>query len=140
MISSRIIRMRATFDAKGVTLEVSTTAALCVADRVRVEQVVSNLLANALVYTSPGGSVAVAVASGSVQHLVKVSDTGRGMAAHELARVFDRFYRAEPSDRTGGTGVGLTISRGIARAHGGDLVATSDGPGRGATFVLSVPR
>ncbi len=133
-------RMRAAFDAKSVALQVSTAAAPCSADRIRLEQVVSNLLANALAYTPSAGSVVVNVSSDAARHMVQVSDTGRGMAAHELAHVFDRFYRAEPSDRTGGTGVGLTIARALARAHGGDLVADSDGLGRGATFVLSVPR
>lgn len=133
-------RMRAAFDGKGVSLRVSSFTAPVVADRVRLEQVVSNLLANALAYTPAGGTVDVAVEADSSEVKVAVVDTGRGLAQHELLHVFDRFYRAAPSDRTGGTGVGLTIARAITRAHGGELTATSDGLGKGARFVVSVPR
>ncbi len=74
--------------------------------------------------------------------VVEVADTGEGLAAEDLERVFERFYRV-PSRRRdggdGGSGIGLTIARGIVRAHGGDLVARSDGPGRGARFTVRVP-
>jgi signal transduction histidine kinase len=69
--------------------------------------------------------------------VVEVADTGRGIAADELGRVFDRFHRA---DRSGaGTGIGLTIARSVARAHGGDLTARSPGLGAGSTFVVWLP-
>ena len=70
---------------------------------------------------------------------IAVTDTGRGLLPQDLERIFERFYRADPHDHSGGTGIGLTISRAIARAHGGRLTATSPGPGRGATFELVVP-
>jgi len=73
---------------------------------------------------------------------VTVSDTGEGITAEHLPQVFDRFYRADParSRTTGGSGIGLTIARALARAHHGDLTAHSDGKGHGATFTLTLPR
>jgi histidine kinase len=101
--------------------------------------VISNLLGNALTYTPAGGRVDVTLASTSSGLRVSVTDTGRGLQPADVERIFERFYRTDPNDHTGGTGIGLTISRAIARAHGGDLTATSPGPGRGATFELVLP-
>lgn len=71
---------------------------------------------------------------------VAVSDTGAGLAAEDLERVFERFYRAPGQPRrSSGSGIGLTIARNIARAHGGEVTASSAGPGCGATFVLTLP-
>ena len=71
---------------------------------------------------------------------VAVSDTGAGLAAEDLERVFERFYRAPGQPRrSSGSGIGLTIARNIARAHGGEVTASSAGPGQGATFVLTLP-
>lgn len=133
-------RQRPAFESKGVALEVHVAdAAPADIDPDRVEQVVTNLLANALTYTPAGGEVGVTLGHNAHMATVRVADTGRGLDAEELLRVFDRFYRAEPNDRTGGTGVGLTIARSIARAHGGDVTANSPGRGGGATFELSLP-
>lgn len=107
-------------------------------DRDRVIQILTNVIGNALAYTGPGGSVRVAATATSDQHVVTVSDTGRGLTNEQLELVFERFYRADRS-ATGGTGIGLTIARTLARRHGGDLTATSDGPGRGAEFTLALP-
>jgi histidine kinase len=71
---------------------------------------------------------------------VQVTDTGVGLARSDLERVFERFYRAPGNTRRSeGSGIGLTIARGIARAHGGDVTATSPGRGLGASFVLELP-
>jgi len=69
---------------------------------------------------------------------VEVRDTGKGIDPADMPRIFDRFYRADASI-PGGTGIGLTIARAIARAHGGDVTADSEGPGTGATFTLHLP-
>jgi histidine kinase len=111
-----------------------------VADRDRLGQILANLVGNAVTYTPPGGRVVVDVAGDDDGCTVTVTDTGIGLAAPELDRVFDRFYRVQGVDRPpGGSGIGLGIARAIARAHGGDVTAASDGPGRGAAFTLRLP-
>ncbi len=111
------------------------------ADADRLREILDNLLGNALRYTASGGTVTVTtVPRGGVVDIV-VADTGEGIAADHLPHLFDRFYRADPARAraTGGSGIGLTIARALARAHRGDLTATSDGPGHGATFTLTLP-
>ncbi len=112
------------------------------ADPDRLAQVVTNLVGNAVRATPEGGAVTVVVGAAAGGRWVTVSDTGEGLAGEDLERIFERFYRV-PGRRGGaegsGSGIGLTIARGIARAHGGDLVARSEGPGRGARFTLSLP-
>lgn len=109
-------------------------------DRDRLIQVLTNLMANALTYTPPHGRVTVDVAGHGPSAIVTVADTGVGLAAAEVERVFERFYRVAGVDRPpGGSGIGLAIARAIARAHGGDLSAASPGPGRGTTFTLRLP-
>jgi histidine kinase len=73
--------------------------------------------------------------------VVLVADTGEGIAPEHLERIFERFFRVErAAPAADGAGIGLTIARGIVRAHGGDLTAASAGPGRGAAFTVTVPR
>lgn len=111
-------------------------------DDARIAQVVTNLVRNAVRATAPGGRVAVSVTSSPEgRPLITVTDTGVGLAADDLERVFERFYRVPgtPHRRDGGMGIGLTIARDIVRAHGGDLVASSPGLGAGATFTVSLP-
>lgn len=110
-------------------------------DRDRLVQALTNVVGNALTYTPPGGTVRVSVARGTGPSAsVTVSDTGIGLAPGDEERVFERFYRVHPLGHAGGSGVGLTIARSIARAHGGDLTAESAGPGMGSTFRLVLPR
>ncbi len=133
-------RLRPQFDAKSVTLSIDTPGLVDVeADRQRLTQAVSNLLGNALAYTPAGGAVQVSIVVEKALARVAITDTGRGLAADDVDRVFERFYRAEPRTHTAGTGIGLTIARAVARAHHGDLTAFSPGVGLGATFVLSLP-
>jgi signal transduction histidine kinase len=109
-------------------------------DRERVMQVASILLDNAVKYTPDGGSVTVSVGEeddGSV--VLAVSDTGVGISEEQLPLVFERFYRADPSRSAGGAGLGLSIARQIAEAHGGTLEVRSK-LGVGSTFVLQLPR
>lgn len=142
-------RLRPQFEEAGVTLSVVPGPQLPVrVDGQRVAQVVTNLVGNALTYTPAGGRVTLSSgradgADGNPKRLVAwvaVSDTGAGLSAPDVERVFDRFYRVEGVRRPpGGSGIGLTIARGIALAHGGDVVVASPGPGRGATFTLCLP-
>jgi two-component system OmpR family sensor kinase len=109
-------------------------------DRERVMQVASILLDNAVKYTPDGGSVTVSVGeedNGSV--VLAVSDTGVGISEEQLPLVFERFYRADPSRSAGGAGLGLSIARQIAEAHGGQIRVEST-PGKGSTFTLLLPR
>lgn len=141
LVSAAVQRLRGPASAGGVQLSVTAPSGVRLrADAGRLEQAVGNLVGNAIAYTPPGGHVSVALSVNGDTAEVVVADDGRGLAPDELRQVFDRFYRADPHDHTGGTGVGLTIARSIARAHGGDLRAQSAGRGEGATFTLSLPR
>jgi histidine kinase len=100
---------------------------------------VTNIIGNALLYTPTGGRVEVHSTRAEGNAVVTVADSGAGIAAADLPHVFERFYRGSQQDQAGGTGIGLTIARGIARAHGGDVSAESAGEGRGSTFVVRLP-
>lgn len=134
-------RLRPQFDAKPVTLIIDATSSVdVVVDLERLAQALTNLIGNALAYTPPSGTVRVSVAADAQIACVEVSDSGRGIAPEDLEHVFERFFRADPNGHAAGTGIGLTIARSIARAHGGDLTAASEGTDRGATFSLTLPR
>ncbi len=134
-------RLAPQFADAGVHLSVVPAAPAPVrADPDRIGQVLTNLLGNAIV-AAPHGRVEVRVEVRGDAAVAEVSDTGAGLAREDLERVFERFYRAAAADRrrSDGSGIGLTIARGLARAHGGEVTATSEGPGRGSTFRLSLP-
>jgi signal transduction histidine kinase len=119
-----------------VTLEDSAAGDLWVdVDRIRMRQVLANLLDNALKYTPPGGSVAVAarLAGGDVQ--LSVSDTGVGIPPEELPRIWERLYRGDKSRSERGLGLGLSVVKAIVEAHGGRVTVQS-APDRGSRFVL----
>jgi signal transduction histidine kinase len=111
-------------------------------DGVRLTQVLTNLLNNAAKYTNAGGTIGVAVVPADDAVEVRVTDTGIGMSAHQLPRVFDMFMQAAPAERTlyGGLGIGLSLVRRFVELHGGSVTARSDGPGRGSEFVVRLPR
>lgn len=131
------------FAAKGVTLgaRVEPGAIPVDADLDRLGEVLANLLDNALRHTPPGGSVEVAAARRRARAEIVVTDTGEGIAAADLPRIFERFYRADPARERGGagSGIGLTITRAIVDAHGGTLRAESEGRGRGSRFAITLP-
>ncbi len=115
-------------------------------DATRFTQILSNLLNNAAKFTPAGGHVSVSdsidAGPGGQRWLsVSVTDTGVGIDPEQLPRIFDLFAHAETAGRTrqGGLGIGLGLGRRLAEMHGGTLVAQSDGPGRGSTFVLRIP-
>lgn len=131
------------FAAKGVRLaSVGEGNPVVEGDRLRLLQVLTNLLDNALRHTPVGGSTTVTWhASREGVARIEVADTGEGIAADQLPHVFERFYRGD-SARTReqqGSGIGLTISLAIIRAHGGSLTAASAGPERGSTFTFTLP-
>ena len=97
-------------------------------DVARLAQVLGNLIENALRYTPEGGMITLGAKQEDETLLIEVSDTGVGIAADDLPRLFDRFYRADPARQDdGGSGLGLAIARGIMEAHGGKIWAESDG-------------
>lgn len=129
-------------EARGVALAVDVPADLppADADATRVREIVDNLLSNSIRYTPAGGRVTIAARREGPEWIaVTVSDSGRGVAADELPRLFERFRRSPDSP---GTGLGLVIARDLVRAHGGELSASSDGEGRGLVvrFTLSIAR
>jgi two-component system sensor histidine kinase BaeS len=131
------------FQAKGVALRFSAQAAngrMFSADADKLSQAVINLLSNALKFTPAGGQVEVLVASGPEGAEIRVADTGIGMRAEDLPRIFERFYRADSSRSraTGGVGIGLSIAKAIVEAHGGAIAAESR-PGKGAEFRIRLP-
>ena len=110
----------------GLTIERElATGAIVAADRVLLEQALHNLLGNAVKYNRPGGLIRVALARRWDVAEIRVGNTGTGLGAHDRKRLFERFYRGDPArtrGRAGGTGLGLSLSREILRAHGGDQI------------------
>jgi signal transduction histidine kinase len=132
------------FIAKGVALELVDAQEPCwiLGDSVRLQQVLANLLDNALRHTPSGGRVRMVVVAAAATVRIQVSDTGEGIPPDQLNAVFERFHRVDASRVSsdgGGSGLGLTIARAIVNDHGGTLEATSEGSGRGATFAVTVP-
>lgn len=144
VVASAAERLRPQVQDAGLTLTVDggATPLWVNADADRLGQVVTNLVGNAIRATRAGGSVVVTCAASGAWVEIAVADTGEGLAAEDLSRVFERFYRVRGRAGTAsdsGTGIGLTISRGIIRAHGGELSAASGGLGRGVTFTATIP-
>lgn len=128
-------------EAAGLSLRVGELPAACVRGRPEhLRIVVGNLLDNAIKYTPPGGRVGVGVSAGDGVVSVAVEDTGPGIAAEDVPRVFERFFRVDKSRsrRLGGAGLGLSIARSIAVRLGGRIELDSR-PGRGSTFRLVLP-
>jgi signal transduction histidine kinase len=135
--------VRPAADAAGLHLRLTchVASAAVAGDALRLQQIVANLLSNAIKFTPPGGRIEVQLDSGVSGVDVRVSDTGRGISAEFLPRIFDRFTRAEDSTtrRQGGLGLGLALVRALVERHGGTVRAESPGPGQGATFTVRLP-
>ncbi len=133
-------QLRPQYADRSVSMDVDTRSDPIVnGDERRLIQIVTNLLANALGHVDEGGTVRLVVGDDGSAASISVVDRGDGIRAEDVERVFDRFFRGSNARRRAGTGLGLSVARGIAEAHGGMLVATSDGPGLGATFTLTLP-
>jgi len=133
--------------ARGVEVRLQTLEPITAhGDAHRLKQVVLNLVDNAVKYTPPGGRVTIdlsrkpAVSGGGGKAEIAVHDTGVGIPAEALPRVFERFYRGDPARTRGtsGAGLGLCIAKSIAEAHGG-TIAVDSAPGAGSTFTVSLP-
>jgi signal transduction histidine kinase len=142
LLDGAIESIRHAAEAKGVVIEAATasdTSLLC--DAARMQQVIWNLLSNAIKFTPAGGRVTVQAGTRAGRLLLTVSDTGAGIAPDFLPHVFDRFRQQDGATtrEQGGLGLGLSIVRHVVERHGGSVSAMSEGPGKGATFVVDVP-
>jgi signal transduction histidine kinase len=124
---------------KAITIrsQISETCCVC-GDPSKIQRMVANLLDNALKYSHPGGVVSVTVKEAPGKVTIVFEDTGIGISAEDLPRIFQRFYRCDRSRSHTGAGLGLNLARAIARAHGGDITVTSH-PGSGSAFTVCLP-
>ena len=137
LVGDSVASFRAQADGAGVALTAAIDGTLpqTEIDPVRMREVLSNLLSNALRYTPHGGSVRVGASASDGRVLVSVRDTGPGIAADALPHVFDRFYKSEESR---GAGLGLAIAKSLVVAHGGHIEAMS-APGQGTEMRITLP-
>ncbi len=140
LLGSAAERMRTQAERAGLDLRLEVPDGLprVNADLPRLEQVLVNLIHNAVKFTRPGGQVTLlAQAEGEFVRFA-VRDTGAGIPADDLPRIFERFYKADRARSGGGTGLGLSIARHLVEAHGGGIWAESE-EGRGSTFFFTIP-
>ena len=145
-VAELVARCVATIAARGRrdqhTISVQTKPVWADADPIRLEQIIVNLLTNAVKYTPQGGTISITADGHNDEVLIAVADTGVGMTADLLERVFELFVQGERSlARTeGGLGIGLTLVKRLVELHGGSIQAASDGPNRGSRFTVRLPR
>jgi signal transduction histidine kinase len=126
-------------DERGVHIRTNVPSPLVVdVDRNRMRQVLANLIDNAVKYTPAGGVVEIAARTAGGDAVITVSDTGIGIPADELPRIWDRLYRGDKSRSTRGLGLGLSLVKAIVAAHGG-TVSVRSRPGEGSTFEIRLP-
>jgi signal transduction histidine kinase len=140
LVSERVESIQSAADARNVEVRLVIADGLpqLLADPMRLGQVVDNLLSNAVKFTPAGGTVGVVLGPRDDKVRLEVSDTGVGIPADEVGRLFNRFFRASTASTIQGTGLGLSIAKGIAEAHGGTIDVESE-VGVGTTFVLELP-
>jgi PAS domain S-box-containing protein len=143
VITALVDGLQPTASSKGVVLSLNTSAAPkeVSADPVRLNQIIWNLVSNALKFTNKNGRVDIVVSGGAEEWSISVTDSGRGIDPDFLPYVFDRFRQEDASTtrRYGGLGLGLSIVRHLAELHGGSVSASSAGPGKGAMFKVVLP-
>ena len=143
VINAAIDSVQLAIDSKDLKLEITLdpSARHTLGDASRLQQVVWNLLANAIKFTPTGGRIEVKVERAGRNLQIRVSDTGQGIDADFLPFIFDRFRQADGSTTRehGGLGLGLAIVRHLVELHGGTIKADSAGEGKGATFIINLP-
>ena len=140
LLTSAAERMRLQTERAGLSLRVDCPDDLprVNADGPRIEQVLVNLIHNAVKFTRPGGEITLLGEAGEGVVRCGVKDTGMGIPAEDVPRIFERFYRVDKSRAGGGTGLGLSISRHLVESHGGQIWAESI-EGEGSTFYFTIP-
>ncbi|MGO8962021.1 MAG: sensor histidine kinase [Streptosporangiaceae bacterium] len=126
------------FEAAGIAVDTQLATAEVLGDPRWLHQVITNLLTNAIKFTPAGGRVTISAGPSGADADLTVTDTGSGIPADELPRIFDRFWRGQHASQTSGSGIGLAVAAELARAHGGRLTASSQ-PGRGTRMTLTLP-
>ena len=128
-------------DNEGLTLVCDAPERLFISGDIRmIQRMISNLLDNAVNYTPEGGNIHLTAHLNSQQSIqISVKDSGIGISDEDMPHIFDRFYRCDPSRSRIGTGLGLSLAKAIARAHGGDITVTSE-PNKGSTFTVVLPK
>lgn len=134
-------RLRPQAERAGLDLTVTLAPELPLvhADIERAQQVITNLVHNAIKFTPAGGHIVISAQVMGDEMVISVRDTGVGISAEDLPRIFERFYKADRARSGGGTGLGLAIAKHIVQAHGGRIWAESDGEGQGSTFYFTLP-
>jgi signal transduction histidine kinase/CheY-like chemotaxis protein len=142
VVTAAVETLEAEADAKGVKIEAAVERGLVVrGDLARLQQILWNLVSNAVKFTPERGRVRVEARRDGTRAVVVVRDTGVGIEPDFLPRVFERFRQGDASTTRyhSGLGLGLAITKHLAELHGGDVRAESDGPGRGSTFTVELP-
>ncbi len=137
--ASELFRMPAEQKRQTLLLELPAEPVFLSADPARLQQLIANLVDNALKFTSENGSIVIRLTESAEEILLSVSDTGCGIPPEECKKVFKRFYRADTSRNLPGNGLGLAMVRAIATAHGG-FVSLSSEVGKGSTFTVHFPK
>ena len=138
-VRQALANLKSPFEDAHVTLVTQLSAAPAIGDSNRIQQIVLNLLSNALKFTNAGGVVTVRVRSSPAAAILEVTDTGIGIPESELSHVFDRFWRGREAGRLAGSGIGLAVVRTLVEAQGGTVEVHSP-PSRGSRFTVRIPR
>jgi len=143
IINSVVKKINPDIEHKDISITTDLqTVPYCICDKIRIEQVLNNLLYNAIDFVPKGnGKINIKLGMSEEQFEITIKDNGIGMEKDQLAQIFTKFYQADTSTtrERGGTGLGLPVSLGIVNAHGGKIWATSEGVGKGSEFHILLP-
>ena len=141
IVDAAVESLRPAAAAKGIAVDVAGSGDVLpvIADELRLQQVVWNLLANALKYTPPGGSVTIATRVDGSRAVVSMRDSGEGIDPNFLPHIFEPFSQGAKKTMRTGLGLGLAIVKRLVDLHGGRITAESQGVGKGASFAVSIP-
>ena len=140
LLNAPVERMRPQAERAGISLTLDCSMELpeISVDVERMEQVLINLIHNAIKFTPASGSINLSAQENSGNMILQIKDSGTGISEEDLPRIFERFYKTDHARSSGGTGLGLSISKHVVEAHGGKIWVESK-PGSGSTFFISIP-